>query len=360
MNFNPNKPFNDLPGLPPGINFRDPDLLDLLIKARTQLGELKGYSFSLPNPMLLLSPAILKESLASSEVENIHTTMIQVLEGQVFSEEERMKPDKEVLRYRDAIMWGYKRLDKLKLSTRLTLGVQSQLLPDRPSGYRTQQNAIENDKTKVILYTPPVMSEIPRHMHDLENFLNRTHKGVDPLLVCILGHYQFEAIHPFSDGNGRTGRILMVLSLVESGILTWPILYISGYINKHRSEYYKRLLEVTTMGKWDEYIKFMLVGFQSQALATKDLIFKIMSLYWQMKSEVKKNNRKLYSADLLDAIFSLPVVSPVKLGEVLGCHYTTASRYLKALEGMGIMRKSRIGRYQLYANWKLLELVRHN
>ena len=358
--FDPYYQYNDLAKLPPAINFRDPDLLDLLIKAHTQLGELKGYSFSLPNPMLLLSPAILKESLASSEIENIHTTMIQVLEGQIFSEEERMKPDKEVLRYRDAIMWGYERLGTLNLSTRLTLGIQNQLLPGDSSGYRTLQNAIQNDKTKEILYTPPVQSEIPRFMGDLENFLNDPPQGADPLLVCILSHYQFEAIHPFNDGNGRTGRILMVLSLVKYKILSWPILYISGYINEHKTEYYKRLLEVTTLGNWTEYIKFMLVGFAEQASETKDLIFKIMKLYWDMKDEVKLKNKKIYSADLLEAIFSLPVISPVKLGELLGCHYTTASRHLKALESMGILKGSHVGRYQLYSNWKLLDLVRHS
>lgn len=354
--FNVDKPYNELNHLPPNVvNFRNPDLLDLVIEARTQLAELKGYGSSLPNPLLLLSPAIIKESLASSEVENVRTTIIDVLENQVFSEEERRKPDKEVLRYRDAVMWGYGKTKRVGLSTRLILGVHDQLLPEKPKGYRQQQNAIQNPKTKEIVYTPPVKSKIPKYMSHLEEFLNDTPQGMDPLIACALGHYQFEAIHPFSDGNGRAGRILMVLHLVKSGVIDLPILYISGYINEHRGEYYQRLLEVTTKGKWVDYIEFMLRGYKIQATVTKEMIFRIMNLFWKLKDEIKKKGKAIYSADLVEAIFSRPVISPVKLGGILGCHYTTAGRYLEFLVKMGLMIDKKIGRYHLYANKPLLQ-----
>ncbi|MDD4937539.1 MAG: Fic family protein [Candidatus Shapirobacteria bacterium] len=357
--FNPKEPYNNLPKLPPNINFRDPDILDLVVKARTQLAELKGYSFSLPNPTLLLSPAIIKESIASSQVENIHTTMIQALENQIYNEEERRAPDKEVLRYRDAVLWGFNNLKDLNLSTRLILGVQDILLPNRDSGYRHQQNALENKETEEIIYIPPTQIKISECMQSLENFLNSNPQDMDPLIACIIGHYQFEAIHPFSDGNGRTGRILMVLQLVKLDILNLPVLYISKYINNNKSEYYRHLLEVTTEGKWVDYIKFMLKGFTIQASDTKDLIVKIMSLFWQTKDEIKNNNRGIYSADLIEAIFSFPVISPVKLAGFLKCHYTTATRYLDALKKINIMSDKKVGKYHLYINNKLLDLL-HN
>jgi Fic family protein len=355
--FNPKNPYNNLVHLPPNINYRDPDLLELVISARTHLGELKGYSFSLPNPLLLLSPAIVKESLASSEIENVQTTIINVLETQVFPEEERREPDKEVLRYRDAIMWGYEQKKKLSLSTRLILGIQDKLMPESPKGYRPQQNAIQNPKTREIVYTPPIKSKISEYMYRLEEFMNNPPKDMDPIIACALSHYQFEAIHPFSDGNGRAGRILMVLQLTQAGVLELPILYISGYINENKSEYYQRLLEVTTQNKWKEYLEFMLKGFKIQASNTKDMIFRIMTLYWKLKDEIKKKEKTIHSADLIDAIFTMPVISPVRLAENLGCHYTTAGRYLDTLVRLEIMTDKKIGRYHLYANKPLLNIL---
>ncbi|MBM3205265.1 Fic family protein [Candidatus Shapirobacteria bacterium] len=356
--FNPKNPYNQLNHLPPSnIDFKNADLLDLVIEARTQLAELKGYSSSLPNPLLLLSPAIIKESLASSEIENVRTTMIEVLENQIFLEEERREPNKEVLRYRDAVMWSFEKIKKLGLSTRLITGIQGQLLPREITGYRQQQNAIQNPKTKEIIYTPPTQAKIPECMSHLEKFLNDTSQKMDPLIACILGHYQFEAIHPFRDGNGRTGRILMVLHLTKNHIISLPILYISGFINKHREEYYQRLLEVTAKGKWIEYIKFMLEGFKTQAAITKQMIFEIMKLFWELKEQIKEKNKAIYSADLVEAIFSLPVISPVKLGKILDCHYTTAARYLNTLVNMGLMIDKKIGRYHLYMNKPLTNLI---
>jgi Fic family protein len=195
-------------------------------------------------------------------------------------------------------------------------------------------------------------------MNNLENFINGSIlPEVDPLIRCAIGHYQFEAIHPFSDGNGRTGRILVVLSLVNAGILSLPILYISGYINKNKNDYYRLLLEVTTNGNWDEYILFMLNGFYLQAKETKDLLFKIMKLFFDFKKELKKDHKKIYSADLVEALFSYPVITPVKLANELGIHYTTASRYLVELEKSGTLSSKKIGKYHFFANKQLLQII---
>ena len=357
MSFNATNP-HDLKHLPPQIDLFNSEVTSSLISARAQLGELKGFSDSLPNPLLLLSPAIVKESLASSEIENINTTLIDVLENQIFPEVEQQTPDKEVLRYRDAILWGFKSLESFSLSTRLIVGMQNTLMPNAPKGYRQEQNAIEDKTKREIIYTPPVQIKIPELMGNLEKYINaNSSPEVDPLLRTIIGHYQFEAIHPFGDGNGRTGRILMVLGLVEHKLLDLPILYISGYINDNKNEYYKRLLEVTTEGKWREYLLFMLRGFSEQAKITKNYIFQIKNHYFEMKNEIRKKNSRLYSADLVEALFSNPILTPTSLAELIGVHYTTASKYLQELEKMGILVNKKVGVYQLYANKRLIELL---
>lgn len=161
MKFDPEKPFN-LPLLAPKVDIKSEQIQNILLKARVALAELKGYSHSMPNPLLLLSPAILRESLASSEIENIHTTIIEVLQNQLFPTREQRERDKEVLRYRDAIVWGSNQLDSLPITTRLITGIQKKLIPDSHGEYRKLQNAVENQTTKERIYTPPVGLQIFR------------------------------------------------------------------------------------------------------------------------------------------------------------------------------------------------------
>lgn len=357
MSFNATYPF-DLPLLPPKIDFRSTELLELLIKARTELGELKGYSFSLPNPMLLISPAIIKESIASSNIENINTTIIDVLQNQLYPEIEQREPDKEVLRYRDAAIWGFEHLNSLSLSTRLITGIQKKLIPSSQGEYRKQQNKIENSSTKEVLYTPPISSNIPKLISNLEKFINYRPENIDPLIASAIAHYQFEAIHPFNDGNGRTGRILMVLQLIQEEVISLPILYISNYINKNRSDYYKLLRQVTTKDDWNSFILFMLSGFYLQAKETKEILFSIMKLFHSYKDEIKNKHKKIYSADLVEALFSFPIITPVKFGKELGVHYTTASRHLVALEKSGYLKENVVGKYHFYTNHKLLNIMK--
>lgn len=356
MPFDPIRP-HDLALLPPKINIGNKKVIDLLIKARAELGELKGYTFSMPNPTLLLSPAIIKESLASSEIENINTTIIDVMENQLFPEDEQKAPDKEVLRYRDAIMRGFEDYNKFSLSTRTILDIQKALLPDIPNQYRKVQNGIENSTNKKLIYTPPIASKIPDLMNNLEDFMNNRFEDMDPLIKCAISHYQFEAIHPFADGNGRSGRILMVLYLVNSGILTYPTLFISGYINSNRKEYYRLLLEVTNKQNWEEYILFMLNGFYLQAKETKNLLFEIMQSFYSLKKNLKTNYKKIYSADLVEALISYPVITPIKLANELEIGWDTASKYLGILAKSGILTDKKIGKYHLFVNRELINII---
>jgi Fic family protein len=359
MVFDPAIPY-DLPILPPKANIRNELFVDVLLKARSELGELNGYSRALPNPSLLLSPAVLRESVASSNIENINTTVEQVLQMQLFPEAEQKKPDKEVLNYRDAINWGFENLGKVSLSTRLILGVHKRLLPEHEEGYRRLQNKIVNSSTGQTLYTPPPAQTIARLIGNWENYANDPSESIDPLMKCAIAHYQFEAIHPFLDGNGRVGRIMMVLSIIQQKLLTYPILYISGYINRHRSEYYKLLREVSTKENWAEFIGFMLKGFHLQARETKEVLLEIVNLLEKTKNQIHKDHKKIYSADLVEALFEFPIITPVNLGKRLEVNYRTASRYLAQLARGKVLRESYIGKYHLYINKPLLSLLKEN
>lgn len=354
MTFNPKQP-NNLAFLPPEINFADPKFTKPLLKAHTALAELKGYSFGMPNPLLLLSPAILRESIASSEIEDVHTTIIDALQNQLLPESEQRKDDKEVLHYREAVLWGFAEMGKVSISTRLITGIHERL-QTKENGYRKHQNAIAVKSTGEILYTPPVIIEIPRLISNWENFANADDE-IDPLIKMAACHYQFEAIHPFGDGNGRTGRILMVLQLIHSGLLHWPILYISGYINDNRPEYYKLLREISTNNNWVDFILFILEGLRTQALETKKILFDILQLFNEMKKQVKENHKKIYSADLIEILFAFPIITPVKLGKEMGVHYTTATRWLVELTEGGFLAHKKLGKYQLYINKKLIVLL---
>lgn len=353
MSFNATQP-HELTVLPPKIEISD-EIKNLLLQARVEIAELKGYSFSLNNPFLLLSPATIKEAVASSEIENIHTTVINVLENQLFPDDEQSQPDKEVLRYREALYWGYENVKKYGISTRLIKGIHKKLLVDG-GNYRTIQNAITEGRG-AIRYTPPQQSKISEYLGNFENFINDDQSSLDPLLKAVIGHYQFESIHPFLDGNGRTGRILMILGLVQDNLLNPPVLFISGYINRNKNEYYDSLLDVTQNNDWDKYIVFMLKGFAQQAKETKDLALQVKNAYFDLKTNLKTNHADIYSADLLETLFTYPVINPSKLSEELEVHRSTASRYLKNLENVGILKRKSVGTYVLYANVPLLKVL---
>lgn len=347
----------DLPELPALVNIRNSDLTDLLIEARTALAELKGYALSIPNPMLLLSPAIIKESLASSNIENINTTLENVLENELFPEIERKQPDKEVLRYRDAVLYAFDEIKTFPLSNRIILGIHFKLIPEYESVYRKTQNYIKNTLTNEIIYTPPLANKIPELISNWEKFVNSEESNFDPLLRAIIAHYQFEAIHPYGDGNGRTGRILLLMQLIKNNILDFPIFYISGYINRNRERYYEVLRNVTKNNNWLEYAAYMLNTIYLQSLDTKFLIQNILGLHIQIKNKIKQENPKIYSKDLIDILFSYPIITPVKLGRLLNIHYTTASRYLKELSAKGTLHEFKTSKYHLFINNELMDIL---
>lgn len=353
MAFQSSHPFA-LPELPPSIDYEQLTFNRLVAKARTELGELKGYSAALPNPMLLLSPAILRESIASSDIENVNTTVERALQQQLFPEAEQRPADKEVLRYGQAMRWGFEQLSELSLSSRLIIGIQRQLLPGGYAGYRQTPNQIVNSATKQPVYTPPPAHDISRLLGNWENFVHNLDERIDPLVACAIMHYQFEAIHPFGDGNGRTGRILMVLFLVYHRLLSLPTLYLSGYINRHRPDYYRLLERVSAAGEWEPFIVFMLEGFYQQARETKTTLVESMALLQEFKDRVRQSNRKI-PQEVVEAIFTQPVVTPTQISRKLGVHYSTATKYLSQLVELGLLQASTLGKYHLYSNRQFID-----
>ena len=358
MSFQAQVPF-PLPLLPPKVDLQEVHHDRLLLQARTELAELKGYAHALPNPMLLMSPAILREAVASSNIENINTTLVEALQTQLYPDAGQRQADKEVLRYREAALWGFDQLKELPISTRLILGVQKKLLPES-YGFRTTQNRIVNSATGETLYTPPPVTEISQLMGNLENYIHLDTPETDPLIKAAITHYQFEAIHPFGDGNGRTGRILMILQLVHEGLLTFPILYISGYINRNRSEYYRLLREISISNDWRPFLLYMLRGFYEQARSTRESLIAVMDLYAHAKENIRQTLPKIYSADLVEVLFSFPIITPTTLAEKLGIHRRTAARHLEGLKENRFLTDEVVGKFHLYINKTLIDLFAKN
>jgi Fic family protein len=280
-----------------------------------------------------------------------------VLQNQLFPEKEQRESDKEVLRYKEAVLWGRKALEKHPLSTRLILGIQATLIPFTAPGYRKLQNAIVNRASGKRIFTPPAAARIPGLIRNWEKFVSNDKDGIDPLIKAAVAHYQFEAIHPFDDGNGRTGRILMILQLMQSDILKLPVLYISGYINRNRERYYNLLNAVTENKEWAEFILFMLNGFYLQAVETKNVLLDILETHDAFKEKMRKELRKIYSTDLADALFSYPIITQAKLAKELGVHYITADKYLSNLAEAGMLGEKKSGKYHLYFNTELIKIL---
>ena len=356
MNFNPNQPHN-LEMLPPKAEIETTSILKALSSASRILGELKGYCLSVPNPEVLMSITMTQESVESSKIEGINTTVEGFLENQAIPESKQKGPNKEALRYKQAVNWGMGNISNYSLSTKLILEIHRKLL-ETSFGYRKQQNAIKDTIENKIIYTPPIASKIDALMQNWENFVNLDNKKFDPIIRCIIAHYQFEAIHPFIDGNGRTGRILLALQMVNEDLLDFPVLYISNYLNENRNLYYQALNLVTGKGDWNNYILFMLKGFQMQALKTQKSLFEMMTLNKKLIKEIRSNHTKINAIETVNHIFSYAYTTPTLFAKSLNIHYQTALRHLKELKAANILDDSRFGKYHLYYNKALLDMMK--
>lgn len=329
--------------------------LDELVKARAAIGELRGACYGLPNPQLLLSPTILREALQSSEVENIVTTLEDVLQAQLYSEQERSAADKEVLRYNAALDAGLDAMRESYLGSNTIKTVHGVLVPREPD-YRKTQNTLRNVVTGEVVFRPISAVMVPVYLADLEKFIN-VQSGLDPVLKTVIVHYQFEAIHPFGDGNGRTGRILMVLCMIYYRLLDLPVLFISEYINNHKAEYYRAFQVAERDGDLDQFIEYMLKAIATQARKSTRTLLEVRNLHEKAKRIIRERLPKIYSRDLVDAIFSQPLMTPTRYAELMECTRQTATAHLKALRDIGMMRVLEAGKYTFYANVRLMKYL---
>ncbi|MCX5973288.1 MAG: Fic family protein [Coprothermobacterota bacterium] len=359
MVFDSEKPFNDLPLLPPRFDLETKAILKKTIMAGRVLAELKGLGKTIPNQALLVDSLILQEAKSSSEIENIITTHDALFKA-FAAKTSRIDPStKEVLRYREALWEGFNELKKKPiLSTNLFLNIVQTINGNQAGIRHAPGTAIINAITEEVIYTPAEGEEIIRDkLKNLEEFIHAD-DSIDPLIKLAVIHYQLEAIHPFSDGNGRTGRIINILFLVLRGLLDLPVLYLSKFIIDRKNEYYLRLRQVTESNSWEAWILYMLEAVESTAAFTRDRMITIRELMSETMERARKGlPTRVYSKELIELLFRQPYTKGQFLVDSGIAKRQTAAEYLRELEKLGILKPHKIGKEVLYLNVELYDLL---
>jgi Fic family protein len=354
--WSPDRPFNDLPTLPPAVDLEPKAVLKRCVTARAALAELKQSAELIPNQAMLINTLPLLEARASSEIENIVTTADRLFRH-LDAAADADPATREALRYRQALLEGYQQINQRPLTTRTAETVCTRIRGVEMTVRRVPGTALVNDRTGEVIYTPPEGEREIRHLlANWERFLN-TETSIDPLVRMAAAHYQFEAIHPFTDGNGRTGRVLNSLFLIQEELLTLPILYLSRYIIAHKSDYYRLLLDVTRTDAWEPWLLFMLEGVEATASWTTAKINAIRRLEDHTAGVVRQGAPKVYSRELVDLIFQQPYCRISNLEAAGIAKRQTASKYLKALAELGIVEEHQLGREKLFIHPKLMRLL---
>ncbi|MFH1295738.1 MAG: Fic/DOC family N-terminal domain-containing protein [Bacteroidota bacterium] len=359
MAFNPENPYNELPLLPPSAEIENATILKKTIGASRALSELKGVITSLPNPTLFIDTINLQEAQASSAIENIITTQDELFKASVAGKKSVSPATKEVLHYKDALWWGVARINRRPILTTNLFVTLMQIIKENQSGIRNVPGTqLKNPVTGRVVYTPPEGENVIREkLKNLEDFIHAV-DGIDPLVKMAILHYQFESIHPFFDGNGRTGRIILLLYLKLTGLLDIPALYLSDYISRHKNDYYEFLRRVTEENDWQSWILYMLDMIEQTAMKGRQQITEIEQLMGQTSKEIQQKLPKVYSKDLIEVLFKLPYTKRSHL-EIAGLgNLKTVGSYLAALEKAGILKSERVGKEKLYLNDKLLAVLK--
>lgn len=353
--WHPERPYNTLPDPPPSDRLEVRAVLLSCIEARAALAELKQASELIPNPRMLINTLPLLEARASSEIENIVTTADRLFET-LDAVGTADPATREAHRYRLALVDGSADLERRPLSTRTAEVVCSAIKGMEMSVRRVPGTQLANTMTGQIIYTPPEGESLLRDkLGSWERFLHER-DDLDPLIRLAAGHYQFEAIHPFVDGNGRTGRVLNSLFLVQEGLLPAPILYFSRYIIRTKQDYYDRLLAVTRDEAWETWLLYMLEGIRETSRWTLDKIAAIRELQEQTVEFLRDKLPKIYSRELVDVLFEQPYC---RIGHLENrvAKRQTASRYLKSIAELGVLDEKKRGRDKLFVNSRLMHLL---
>jgi Fic family protein len=337
--------------------FESVAVLKALATANRHLAELKGVSASIPNEHILVSTLGMQEAKDSSAIENIITTHDELFRDSVLETATGSPAAKEVLRYRKALWVGFDAVRETGvLSNNHILKIQAELELNDAGFRRVPGTTLKNQRGEVI-YTPPMPDRVVPMMSSLERFINEDRLAVDPLIRMALIHHEFETIHPFYDGNGRTGRIINVLYLVKEGLLDAPLLYMSRYIIRNRSEYYRLLRAVRDEDAWEEWVVYMLTAVAESARNGVGTVAAIKRLLLEYKHRIRQELPKIYSQDLINNIFSHPYTKIQFVEHDLGVSRLTATKYLDRLAESNFLVKQKVGRASYYINMKLYEIL---
>ncbi len=331
-------------------------VLKQVAKSERVLGELKGVIQGVPNESILLNTLFLQEAKASSEIENIITTDDEVFRSSL---NDIANPNaKEVQNYNIALFKGFEIIKQTKLLRNNDLKTIQKILKNNDAGFRAQTGTTLKNSTEKVIYTPPQnKKEIEDLMSNLEIFINDDEvSDLNLLIKMSIIHHQFESIHPFYDGNGRTGRIINILYLSLKGLLDIPVLYLSRYIIDNKSEYYTLLQETREKESWEAWLLFMLEGIEETARQTVTLIQNILTLMQEYKVEIREKFPAMYSQDMINVLFKHPYTKIEYVAKELNCHRQTAGNYLNDLSKEGYLKRERIGKSNYYINEKLCQL----
>jgi Fic family protein len=356
--FNASVPFNDLPELPPPLEqIESTEILKRCIQARVAVAELKQAAELIPNSAVLVNALPLLEARASSEIENIVTTTDKLFEFADIAEDRADAATKEALRYRTALYEGTKMVQRGMLTTDMAIHICSTIKGMELDIRAESGTTLKNRMSGEVIYTPPVGQELL--IRKLDNWATFMHEAtdIDPLVRMAVQHYQFEAIHPFVDGNGRTGRILNILFLVKHGLLDSPILYLSRYIIQNKAAYYRLLQKVTHEQDWTSWILFILDGVEETCTWTTDKIKSIRELMEHTAEFVHGQLPKTYSWELVELLFRQPYCRIGNLVDAGIAKRQTASVYLKQLCDIGVLNEVKSGRETLFVHPKYIELL---
>lgn len=367
MKYDRNKPYNNIPLLPQANELqKDTDVLLQLVTTSRALAKFDGNILRLPNPGMLVNTIAMQEAKTSVEIENIFTTEDELYEAiSATASPENINPaTKEVLKYREALWAGYGQLQSgKKINNTLLLQIFRQI-KETKSGFRSPQSRVvikrgqSEFKSGEVIYTPPSGAQVESLLENLWEYTNNDKKNsIDPLLKMCIAHYQLEAIHPFTDGNGRAGRIINLLILVEKGLITHPALYLSRYILKNKDDYYNGLSGVTQNNDWKNWVMFMLKAVEATSNHTNGMIQDIVA---QMESTLHYGREKIkwYGKDLNEAIFTQPYIKAKLVGEITGkTSRTTLTKYMDELVQHQILRAKKTGTQVYYINDDLMRIL---
>lgn len=333
-------------------------ILKQLSRTSRALAELKGIAQTMPNQNILINAIMINEAKTSSGIENIVTTHDEIYKAMVKTND-ASPAAKEVADYRAAIWEGYNLVkEKQMINTNIIVKIQEKLEHNQAGIRSTLGTVIKNTSTDEIIYTPPQeKAEILEYMKNLEDYINNDDDMVDPLIKLAMIHYQFESIHPFYDGNGRTGRIINILYLVLKDLIDTPILYLSKYIIRNKLEYYRLFQETRDTNNFEEWIIYILIGIEEMAEETISIINKIQDEIVTMKHELR-DKTKIYSKELLEALFFEFYTKIPYIQEQLGVSDKTAQKYLDNLVGLGFLTSEKIGRERIYKNERLFKIIK--